>query len=365
MKNYKASIIVPVSDNSNILEYFLFCLEKTLDINSYQFIFIIDGPVDQNIIEALEIFSAKYSSITYTQLPQKTSYAYVNNYGRRLASSEFLVFMNTDIFMVNNCIETMINSLRKNQVHAVQPLLLYPQDCTVQSTGHIFGDCFNQHALKGRMPTESIIKQSAYRQALSLALCLITSKVFDDVKGFNEYYYNGWEGLDLTLKITQKGYRCWYDSEAIAYHVEGGSRKILKLNENQQAAYFWSQWGKIVRPDIIDLLEFQFQDINNSIPYVIYNFTTNRGWPSIINKLPIIYNDIINKVEYSNELDLDFFHVLSHQALVYPGPLLFLVKSFKSLSNNNLWLKYRKFETDIFIDQSGNCGTIKSIACDL
>ena len=81
--------------------------------------------------------------------------------------------------------------------------------------------------------------------------------------------------------------------------------------------------------------------------------------------MPIIYNDIINKVEYSNELDLDFFHVLSHQALVYPGPLLFLVKSFKSLSNNNLWLKYRKFETDIFIDQSGNCGTIKSIACDL
>lgn len=360
---YCASIIIPVSNNCNILEYFVEHLKRTIIIDNYQIIFVIDGPVDNRISVLLENFASAFDSVISIQLEEKSSYAHVNNFGRRYAQSELLFFMNTDIFVQKNCLEIMIDSLKKNNVQAVQPLLLYPQSNDVQSTGHIFGDCFNRHALKGQASSHPTVCLSATRQALSLALCLIPTSIFDECNGFDEYYYNGWEGLDLTLKITQRGYRCWYECNAQAYHVEGGSRKKLGLNESLQAGHFWSVWGKIVKDDIIDLLKSQHLECDLFREYIVYDFTTYRSWEKILDSLSISYDEIIDKTLYSNELYLDFFNVLSYQALVNPKPILFLVTSFSSLKDNVLWVKYRKCKNDIFIDLSGNIGMLKTIVC--
>jgi len=282
LTNYIASIIIPVSDNCTILEYFIQDLQKKVNINDYQVIFIIDGPVNSKILELLYDFSSSYSSVLYSQVTVKSSYAHVNNYGRRFAESDLLIFMNTDIFLQKNCIELMIDALYQNKAHAVQPLLIYPQNNCVQSTGHIFGDCYNRHALKEQSIDHPLVKISTTRQALSLALCLISTSAFDECGGFDEYYYNGWEGLDLTLKITQRGYICWYESNARAYHVEGGSRKKLSLNESLQAGHFWSNWGKIVKHDVIDILKMQLQEFDLSSNYIVYNFTTYRSWRPLL-----------------------------------------------------------------------------------
>lgn len=126
-QKYSASIIIPVSNNCNILEYFIEHLKCTIKIDNCQIIFVIDGPVDNQILVLLEKFSSEFSSVMYIQLETKSSYAHVNNFGRRYAQSNLLFFMNTDIFVQKNCLEIMIDSLQKNNVHAVQPLLLYPQ----------------------------------------------------------------------------------------------------------------------------------------------------------------------------------------------------------------------------------------------
>lgn len=360
---YSASIIIPVSNNCTILEYFIEHLKHTVKIDNYQIIFVVDGPVDKKNLVLLEKFSSEFSSVIYIQLKTKSSYAYVNNFGRKYAQSDLLFFMNTDIFVENNCLEIMIDSLHENNVQAVQPLLLYPQSNHVQSTGHIFGDCFNRHALKGQKSTHPTVCLSTTRQALSLALCLIPASVFDECNGFDEYYYNGWEGLDLTLKITHHGYHCWYEYNACAYHVEGGSRKKLGLDESLQAGHFWSIWGNIVKDDIIDLLKTQQLDYDFSKRYIVYNFTTYRSWGKILDSLNISYGEIIDKTKYSNEAYLDFFNVLSYQALVNPEPIIFLVASFSSLKDNVVWTKHRKCKDDIFIDLSGNIGMLKTIVC--
>lgn len=360
---YVASIIIPVSDNCTILEYFIKDLQNKINIYDYQLIFVIDGPVNSKILELLHNFSLEYPSVLSTQLTEKSSYAHVNNCGRKFAESDLLIFMNTDIFLQENCIEAMIDALYQNHVQAVQPLLIYPQNNCVQSTGHIFGDCYNRHALKEQSINYPFVKISAKRQALSLALCLIPASVFDECGGFDEYYYNGWEGLDLTLKITQLGYICWYESKAKAYHVEGGSRKKLSLNESLQAGHFWSNWGQIVKHDAIDILKMQLEEIDLSSNYIVYNFTTYRSWGTLLDSLNFIYDDIIDKTKYSNESNLDFYNVLSYHALIVPNPIIFLVSSFTSLKDNALWMRYRENNQDIFIDLSGNIGMLKTIVC--
>ena len=363
MKNYNASIIVPVSNDCNILEYFIEHLKQTVDIIKYQFIFVVDGPVSNNIKQCLENFSKEYDTVFCFYLEKKSSYAHVNNYGRLHAKSSLLIFMNTDIFIKPNCLETMIASLSENHVQAVQPLLIYPQSNLVQSTGHIFCDCYNRHALKGRTLEHKLVKKSDIRQALSLALCLIPSSIFDEMNGFNEYYYNGWEGLELTLKITHKGYLCWYESSAQAYHVEGGSRKQYHLSQDLQSYYFWSEWGKKVHLDIIDIIQKQLKDLLIPSKYLVYNFTSYRSWKNILDTLYVEYDYIIDKTEYSAEEKLDFFSVLSYYILTYPEPIIFLVTSFSALKENSLWIKYRKCCDDIFIDLSGNADKLENIVC--
>lgn len=363
IKKYIASIIIPVSDNCTILEYFIKDLQDKINIYDYQIIFVVDGPVSSNILELLHNFSLEYSNVISIQLTTKSSYAHVNNYGRTFAESELLIFMNTDIFLQKNCLKSMIDALYQNNVHAVQPLLIYPQNNCVQSTGHIFGDCYNRHALKEQSINHPLVKLSSNRQALSLALCLIPASIFDECGGFDEYYYNGWEGLDLTLKITQRGYTCWYESNARAYHVEGGSRKKFSLNESLQAGHFWSNWGKIVKHDITDILTMQLKEIKLSSNYIVYNFTTYRSWGPLLDSLNFIYDDIIDKTKYSNESSLDFYNVLSYHALTVSNPIIFLVSSFTSLRDNTLWVQYRENNQDIFIDLSGNIGMLKTIVC--
>lgn len=363
MQKYKASIIIPVSNNCNILNYFIEHLKISLNIEQYQIIFVIDGPVDHHIKESLSRFSREFATISCYYLNKRSSYSYVNNYGRLFAESDLLIFMNTDIFIQENCLEIMIDSLNKNNVQAVQPMLIYPQNNTIQSTGHIFGDCHNRHALKGRELEYYLINIPAIRQALSLALCLIPANIFDEVNGFDEYYFNGWEGLDLTLKITQKGYRCWYESAAKAYHIEGGSREKFSSSQDLQAHHFWAEWGSKVECDIIDIIEKQLSQTKKCENYLVYNFSNYRSWNVILDSIGFTYESIINKTTLSQAEPINFFNVLSQQALTYPSPIIFLVTAFTSLKENALWIKYRKCNNDIFMDLSGNAGNLKDIVC--
>ena len=67
---------------------------------------------------------------------------------------------------------------------------------------------------------------------------------------FNEYYYNAYEGFELTLKINNSGLKCIYYPEAIAYHIGGGTRNSMDISETQQGKYFIQNWGDIISTDI-------------------------------------------------------------------------------------------------------------------
>ena len=133
--------------------------------------------------------------IRLIKLKEKLGFAKVNNLAVNVATSETLVFINTDVFPNNDCINKMICALNSDEkIAAVQPLLLYPQSGLVQSTGHVFSEFKSGHLFSMRKSTDKIIKQSASRQALTMALCAVKKKVFWQLGGFNETYFNSHEG---------------------------------------------------------------------------------------------------------------------------------------------------------------------------
>ena len=283
--------------------------------------------------------------IRLIKLKEKLGFAKVNNLAVNVATSETLVFINTDVFPNNDCINKMICALNSDEkIAAVQPLLLYPQSGLVQSTGHVFSEFKSGHLFSMRKSTGKIIKQSASRQALTMALCAVKKKVFWQLGGFNETYFNSHEGMELTLKMSLHGYICMYCAEAIAYHCSGVAR--------QKTAFDISRHSHIIN----DLEKYLSQQINfnmDFVEYIVYNLSSSTAWRRILEELRINYEQVIVLEERFDE-KINLYDCISFTSLHYPGPYLFLCDSFSQIASNDNWIRNRNNPTDLVLDLNGN-----------
>ena len=292
--------------------------------------------------------------IRLIKLKEKLGFAKVNNLAVNVATSETLVFINTDVFPNNDCINKMICALNSDEkIAAVQPLLLYPQSGLVQSTGHVFSEFKSGHLFSMRKSTDKIIKQSASRQALTMALCAVKKKVFWQLGGFNETYFNSHEGMELTLKMSLHGYICMYCAEAIAYHCSGVARQKTAFDISRQRAYFYQQWHSHIINDLEKYLSQQINFNMDFVEYIVYNLSSSTSWRRILEELRINYEQVIVLEERFDE-KINLYDCISFTSLHYPGPYLFLCDSFSQIASNDNWIRNRNNPTDLVLDLNGN-----------
>ena len=253
-----------------------------------EIIIVCDGCDSIVAMDYLESIAKADSRIHLLKIKEKRGFAKANNLAVSMAMSETLIFINTDVFPTEKCIDNLLYMLNCNEkIAAVQPLLLYPQTGLVQSTGHVFSELKSGQLFSMRNPEDGIVKQSGPRQALTMALCAVKKKVFSLLGGFNELYYNSHEGMELTLKMSLQGYICMYCAEAVAYHCTSVARKKISFDISRQRAYFYQQWHNHI---INDLEKYLSQQINFSMDfeeYIVYNLSSSPDWARILKELNI------------------------------------------------------------------------------
>lgn len=353
-----ASIIIALDSGENFTRNFLYFLSSYETINNYEIIFVSDGNNEINYNNIIhEFFKDK---CIYINNDKKQGYGIVNNMAAQQASNDILIFMNADIILEDNCLEEIILPFSNNDIAAVQPLLIYPQSMLTQSTGHVFCQYYNTHLLENRPVTEDIVKQPGYRKAFTTALCAVKKAVFNKYGGFNEKYFNAWEGMELGLKITSDGGKCYYNPSAKAYHIRGCGREQYKIDETPQTAYFWSQWGACISENLSEVLNEQLAGLNrHSGKYFLINFSCIRDFSDIINHLLIEIYDSIKYTELAGYTTIEFFKTLPYFWLSFEGNIIYLANNFTVIKNNKLWFDIRKNYNDLIIDLSGNCLSCK------
>jgi len=51
--------------------------------------------------------------------------------------------------------------------------------------------------------------------------CMVTPKaLFEELGGFDERYWCGWEDMDYAQKVRAKGHRIYYEPKSLVYHYE-------------------------------------------------------------------------------------------------------------------------------------------------
>lgn len=160
-------------------------------------------------------------------------FAKANNKAVRIAQGDYLLFLNNDTVIEPGFVTKMHDTFAINDQIAVVGCCIYTLDSNreIQHAGVMFTDDYLPYELGKEIPSIAPAiplndpRIPAIREVPSVtAACMMVKKaVFNEVGGFDEAYWCGWEDNDLVLRIREQGYKVWYNGQAIVYHKKFGS----------------------------------------------------------------------------------------------------------------------------------------------
>ena len=121
MCNYKVSVIIPVYNTKEFLrESFESIKNQTFDFNDLEIIFINDKSTDGSE-EILMEFNDKYSNVFIYNSPNETKGpGSSRNIGIKKATSDYIIFFDSDDKMMPEYIETIYDEITQNNVDLVK-----------------------------------------------------------------------------------------------------------------------------------------------------------------------------------------------------------------------------------------------------
>jgi GT2 family glycosyltransferase len=246
-----ASIVVVTYGRRDVTEVCLQSLEMALGdgLGSTWELVLVDNASPDDTLELLHAWSDR---ATIVALPENRNFAGGCNAGAEAARGETLVFLNNDTTVPAGALEALVEQAREPGVGAAGPRLLYP-DGTIQHAGvwmvresetlvvpyHVF------HHEPGDHPPAAITTDLDCVTAACLAM---PATVFRAIGGYDTAYRNGWEDVDLCLRVRLAGHRVVYRGDIVVVHDEGATRG-RKQGLGPNAAIFYARWGEMLDDD--------------------------------------------------------------------------------------------------------------------
>lgn len=345
----KASIIISVDNTFAIVSNFFEMLFLHISRDLFEIIVIDDFCSDIQAMAYINKLAQNGLIDILISLKSKNGFGKANNIGVRNSTTNCLIFMNSDIIINNDILDHLVEIYYNKEFAAFQPLLLYPQTQYIQSAGHIFATYFNKHSLENNTVDILTKKEPIIRQALTLAFCVIDKESFYEADGFDEFYYNGYEGIELILKISQL-HKCAIIPYLHAYHVRSVAVNNTVFDEEQKIPYFWCRCSNIIKNDYVEFIQ-------QYIPQDLYNIHYIGIQLTSLDLLTEVKNAGIKITEsllFINKGQVELFSTLPHAFINSLTPLLFLCDNYTQLIKNKLWIHMRNNEKDLVIDSNGN-----------
>jgi hypothetical protein len=135
---------------------------------------------------------------------------------------------------------------------AVGSKLLYPNK-TIQHAGVVIRyDRWPRHVYTGFPADHPAVNKSRRFQSVTAASILIRRPVFKEVGGFDTVFMNGYEDVDLCLRLGLRGYEVHYCHHSVLYHLESITREHRVQEDERNAQTYLRRWFPRVQPDELD-----------------------------------------------------------------------------------------------------------------
>ena len=243
------SVIIPVFNKWEMTAACLRSLrEHTPDLD-FETIVVDNGSRDETAqaLQALgeSLFGRRFARIRFEE---NRNFGPACNAGAQAASAPLLFFLNNDTLLTPGWAPPLLEALAADPVlGGAGPLLLY-EDRTVQHLGVAFSLSRVEHLYRNFLPDHPAVTRKRRLQAITAAALMLPRELFFQHKGFCEDYRNGFEDLDLCLRIGQSGKHFACVPASVVIHLESRTPG-RKDNDAHNSALLTQRCRNLFRPD--------------------------------------------------------------------------------------------------------------------
>lgn len=237
---FTCSIVIPVWNKVELTKQCLTALaDVTVDM-AYEVIVVDNGSTDQTT----ELLRSLKGAVQIIRNKENLGFAKACNQGARAARGKYLVFLNNDTVPQVNWLTPLVSEVEKHsKVAVVGSKLLYP-DGSIQHAGVVFSRShrapyLRYHRAASDLPAVSVRREC---QAVAGSCLLIRRGLFEEIGGFDEGFQNGFEDVDLCLKVCEKGYQVVYQPRSVLSHLES-HMPGRTLQDTSSAQRLRERWG--------------------------------------------------------------------------------------------------------------------------
>jgi GT2 family glycosyltransferase len=230
-----------------------------------------------------------------------------NNIGAKVARGDFLLFLNPDTILTEDFLPSLLMVMMQNpEVGIVAPKLVNRDGSLQISTSPaigILGEYIAQrrsHQYHRGQNLEKISREFSRQQEVAIvvgAALLIRTKLFTQLRGFDENFFMYFEESDLCQRARYLGWKVVYNPEVSLIHLLGESTKKaptqMALEYRRSQIYYYQKhrpgWEQKIlqlylalKFALLWLLAFRFSDIDEkSVKTTAYQVMTMalRGSP--------------------------------------------------------------------------------------
>lgn len=185
-------------------------------------IIVVDNGSNPPQAEKIKNRYAKEDNIKVVQ-NINNGFAGGNNAGLKVATGDYLFFINNDTYITQPILETLVRRLDDPQNGGVSPMLKYGQNPNVIQFAGITP--LTSITLRNRMIGEREPDRGQYSTPhetpyLHGAAMMVRRDVLQQVGSMSEVFFLFYEELDWSVRMRRAGYCLWYEPAAVVYHKE-------------------------------------------------------------------------------------------------------------------------------------------------
>jgi N-acetylglucosaminyl-diphospho-decaprenol L-rhamnosyltransferase len=200
-------------------------------------VYIVDNASSDGSLDFLE---PRFPEFHFIRNEMNTGFAKANNQALLRCQGEFVLFLNPDTILAENCLDICVSFLQKTKdagalgVHMVDGAGKYLKESKrgFPTTRSSF---FKMTGIIHLFPTSKFFSGyymghvgnnlPARVDILSGAFMMVRKSVLDITGGFDELFFMYAEDIDLSYRISQSGFRNYYLPSANIIHFKGESTK--------------------------------------------------------------------------------------------------------------------------------------------
>ena len=190
--------------------------------------------------DSVSFLTGKYPEIKILSYPTNEGFAGGYNRALKQVKEEYLVLLNSDIEVTPGWLEPAVDLFSRHpDLAAIQPKILdYNNKAYFEYAGAAGGwiDRFGYPFSKGRIFDITEKDERQYDTPTEIfwasgASMIIKKSVFNEVGGFDPFFFAHQEEIDLCWRIHLAGYKIMSCPSSVVYHIGGGT--LAKDNPNK------------------------------------------------------------------------------------------------------------------------------------